>query len=229
MIATTGKLAAFQWPLYLSLRFFYDHGTHNWGVAIILFTVAFNLLLLWPRLMSMRSAAKMMRLRPKLETIRKRYSHLKIGDPKRRAMNVEIMSLYEQEGVSAFGSCLPILLQMPLLFGMLSVIRNTTELRHAGWLWLADLSRPDPLHVLPVLIIATMMLTQIVTPSPGIDRAQRRILALVMAVTFGFTLWKFASGLALYWATGNLVNLMIQLAINHSRLGQEMRAADSAT
>ena len=79
---------------------------------------------------------------------------------------------------------------------------------------------PDPLHILPILIILTMFLTQFITPVAGHGPAQRRMMAFMMPVIFGFMLWHFASGLALYWGTGNLINLGIQLGINQSQHGQ---------
>jgi YidC/Oxa1 family membrane protein insertase len=217
-----GWLTVIAKPLYLALRFIYEHGVGNWGWAIIVLTTIFNLLMLWPRTMSMRSSLKMMRLQPKVQALKQRYAHLKINDPKRAEMNVEMMALYKVEGVSLYGGCLPLLLQSPLLFAYASVLRNAVELRQAHWLWITDLSQPDPLHVLPILIIVTMALTQFITPTPTMDPTQRRILAFVMPAIMGLTLWHYASGLGLYWATGNIVNLMIQLAINRSKIGMEM-------
>ncbi len=69
-----------------------------------------------------------------------------------------------------------------------------------------------------------MFLTQFITPSPGMDPNQRRMMAIMMPIIFGFTLWHYASGLALYWGTGNLINLAIQLSINQSHIGKEMHA-----
>jgi YidC/Oxa1 family membrane protein insertase len=81
---------------------------------------------------------------------------------------------------------------------------------------------PDPLHILPLLIIGTMFLVQYITPSPGMDPTQRRMMAIMMPAVMGFTLWHFASGLALYWITGNIISLIMQVSINRSKLGQEM-------
>jgi YidC/Oxa1 family membrane protein insertase len=75
---------------------------------------------------------------------------------------------------------------------------------------------------LPILIIGTMFLVQFITPSPGMDPAQRRMMAIMMPAIMGFTLWHFASGLALYWITGNIINLIMQVAINRSKIGKEM-------
>jgi YidC/Oxa1 family membrane protein insertase len=139
-------------------------------------------------------------------------------------MNPEMMALYKAEGANVYNGCLPMLLQTPLLFAYLSVLRNADELHHAHWLWIADLSLPDPWHILPVFIIVSMFLTQYLRPAPGMDPTQRRITAILMPVIMGFTLWPYASGLALSWATGNLINLMVQILINRSKLGKEMHA-----
>ena len=83
---------------------------------------------------------------------------------------------------------------------------------------------PDPLYILPILIIVTMFLVQYITPSPGMDPTQRRMMAFLMPIIFGFSMLHFASGLALYWGTGNVINLGIQLGINQTRMGKEMHA-----
>jgi YidC/Oxa1 family membrane protein insertase len=104
------------------------------------------------------------------------------------------------------------------------VLQNTVELRQAHWFWLHDLSAPDPIHILPILIIITMFLTQYITPSPQMDKSQQRMMAFMMPAIFGFMLWSYASGLSLYWGTGNIINLAIQFGINMSPIGKEMHA-----
>ena len=209
-------------PLYIVLRFMVLHGINNWGWAIIIFTVVFSLVLLPTRFMMMKSSLKMMRIQPKVDAIKKRYANLKVNDPKRSEMNTEMMALYKDEGVNMYGGCLPMLIQMPLFFAYFRVLQNAVELRQAHWYWLTDLSNPDPIHILPILIILTMFLTQYITPSPGMDASQRRMMAFMMPIFFGFMLWKYASGLALYWGTSNMINLAIQVGINQSHIGKEM-------
>ena len=209
-------------PLYLVLRFMVEHGIGNWGWAIIIFTVIFSLVLLPTRFMMMKSSLKMMRIQPKVDAIKKKYANYKVNDPKRSEMNTEMMDLYKTEGVNMYGGCLPLLLQMPLFFAYFRVLQNAVELRQAHWYWLTDLSNPDPIHILPILIILTKFLTQYITPSPGMDPAQRRMMAFMMPIFFGFMLWHYASGLALYWGTSNIINLAIQVGINQSHIGKEM-------
>jgi YidC/Oxa1 family membrane protein insertase len=220
-----GWLTIIAKPLYLALRFLrglLGPGDYNWGWAIIIVTVIFNLALLPTRFMMMKSSLKMMRIQPKVEAIKRRYANLKVSDPKRAEMNTEMMALYKTEGVNMYGSCLPMLLQMPLFFAYYRVLLNAVELRHAQWFWLTDLSSPDPKYILPILILVSMFLVQFITPSPGMDPAQRRMMAIMMPVIFGFSMLHFASGLALYWGTGNLINLAIQVGINQSHVGKEM-------
>ena len=209
-------------PLYIALRFMVLHGIGNWGWAIILFTVAFTVALLPTRFMMMKSQLKMMRIQPKVDSVKRKYAGLKVGDPKRNEMNAEMMALYKEEGVNMYGGCLPILVQMPLFFAYFRVLQSAVELRQAHWFWLTDLSKPDPLHILPVLIIISMFLTQFITPAPGMDAAQRRMMAFMMPVIFGFMLWQYASGLSLYWGTSNVINLLLQVGINQSHYGREM-------
>ena len=219
-----GWLTVIAKPLYLTLRLIYEHGVRNWGWAIIVLTAIFNLLMFWPRMMSMKTSLRTMRLQPKVDEIKRRYADLKMNDPRRAAMGTELAALYKGEGANLYAGCLPLLLQMPLFLAYFRVLQHATELQHAHWLWLTDLSLPDPLHILPVLIVLTMCATQFITPSPGMDPAQRRLFAFVMPVVMGFTLWHYASGLGLYWVTGNIMNLGIQMGINHTKMGKEMLA-----
>jgi YidC/Oxa1 family membrane protein insertase len=214
-------------PLYLALRFIRNSigaGPYSWGWAIVLFTAVFNVAFIPLRFMMMKSSLKMMRIQPKVDAIKKRYANLKMNDPKKAEMNTEVMALYKEENVNMYGSCLPMLPQLPLFYGFFRVLYNAVELRQAHWFWLPDLSQPDPTHILPLLIIVSMFLTQYITPSPGMDPMQRRMMAFIMPIFMGSFLWHYASGLALYWATGNVLNLALQIFINQSTYGKEMHA-----
>lgn len=214
-------------PLYLAVKYLRQMlgpGLNNWGWAIVIVGILLNLLTLPSRLMMTKSSLKMMRIQPKVDALKRKYANLKFNDPKRAEMNTEMMQLYKTEGVSMYGGCLPMLIQMPLLYAIYEVLENAIELRQAHWYWLPDLSSPDPLYILPILIIITMFLVQFITPSPGMDASQRRMMAFFMPVMFGFFMLNFPSGLALYWTVGNLINLGIQIWINQSSIGQEMHA-----
>ena len=209
-------------PLYLGLRFLNEHVVSNWGWDIIIMTAIFNLAMLPTRLMAMKSGLKMQRLAPQVNAIKRKYSSLKMNDPKRAEMNTEMMDLYRREGVNMYGSCLPMLPQIPLFFAYYRVLANVIELRQAHWFWLHDLSVSDPYYILPIIILVSMFIVQFITPSPGMDPMQRKMMAIMMPVIFGYSMSHFASGLALYWCTGNLINLGMQIAINRSSIGREM-------
>jgi len=218
-----GFLKVIAEPLFLLLRFVYGF-VGNWGWAIILVTLFFNLLMLPTRFMMMKSSLKMQRIQPKMDAIKRKYAHLKPTDPKRAEMNAETMQLYKDEGINMYGSCLPLLVQMPLFFAYYRVLGNVIELRQANWGWLHNLAAADPYHILPILIIASMFLVQFITPSPGMDPNQRRMMAFMMPAVFGFSMWGYASGLSLYWSTNNLLNLGLQIGINQSSMGRELQA-----
>jgi YidC/Oxa1 family membrane protein insertase len=214
-------------PLYLalhSLRNLLGNGGDNWGWAIIIFTTIFTVIMIPFRFMALKSSLKMMRVQPKVEAIKQRYAHLKATDPKRANMNTEMMELYKVEGVNMYGSCLPMLPQLPLFYAYYRVLYNAVELRQAHWFWLTDLSAPDPRYILPILIILSMALVQIITPSPGMEANQRRMMVIMMPLMMGFFLLHAASGLALYWGTSNVINLALQLGINQTHIGKEMHA-----
>ena len=123
-----GWLGILAKPLYLALRFL--RGLLGTGIGqlwdIIIFTATFNLIMLPTRFVMMKSSIKMARIQPKVEAIKKKYAHLKVSDPKRAEMNTETMALYQTEGVNMYGSCLPMLPQMPLFFAYFKVLQSTT-------------------------------------------------------------------------------------------------------
>ncbi len=224
------QLMSFGWfgwvskPMLLVLRFFVTHGIPNWGWAILVLTVILNLFMLPTRFMMMKSSLKMARIQPQIESIKAKYAKYARTDPRRQEMNKEMFDLQRKEGVNMFGGCLPMRLQYPLLFGFYRMLEFAIELRHAHWLWLSDLSAPDPLHILPLFVIVSMFLSQFFTPSPGMDQTQQRMMAFMMPLIFGFMMWNLGSGVCLYWAGSNLIGVGQQMAINRSSMGREMRA-----
>ena len=223
------KVVSFGWmgiiakPLFLILRFIYEHIVPNWGWSILLLTVILNVAMLPTRIQMMKSSLKMQRIQPEMEAIKAKYAKYKVTDPRKQEMQHEIMELQKREGVNMFGGCLPMLIQWPLLFGFYRMLGNVIELRQAHWLWLPDLSAPDPWHILPISVVISMFLTQYLTPSPGMDPAQQKMMAFTMPAVFGFMMWNYGSGLSLYWACGNFIGVATQLVINRSKMGREMR------
>jgi YidC/Oxa1 family membrane protein insertase len=231
---TTGEnlehVVSFGWwgwiakPMLLVLRFFVTHGIANWGWAILILTLILNLAMLPTRVMMMKSSLKMQRIQPQIDAIKAKYAKYKTTDPRRQDMNKEMFDLQRKEGVNMFGSCLPMLLQYPLLFGFYRMLEYAIELRQAHWLWLPDLSAPDQHHILPITVILSMFLSQFFTPSPGMDQSQQRMMAFMMPAVFGVMMWNIGSGVALYWAGSNLLGVATQMVMNRTSMGQEMRA-----
>ena len=222
-IVSFGWMKVISEPLFLILHWMHEHIVSNWGWSILLLTLIINLAMLPTRITMMKSALKMQRIQPQMEAIKARYKNYKTTDPRRADMNQEIFALQKKEGANMFGGCLPMLIQWPLLYGFYNMLSNVFELRQAHWLWLPDLASPDPLHILPIFFIVSMFLVQYLTPSPGVDPAQQRMMAFTMPAVFGFMTWSVASGLALYWACGNIVNIVQQTVMNRTSLGREMQ------
>ena len=151
-----GWLGNIARPLFLWLKWMYNHIVANWGWAILLQTLVINLALLPLRLSQMKSMLKMQRVAPQIKSIQEKYKKYSLRDPRKAEMNQEISALYKKEGVNPAGGCLPLVIQMPFLFAYYRMLNVAMDLRHAPWLWIKDLSAPDPWYILPIAIIVTM-------------------------------------------------------------------------
>lgn len=202
--ASLGWFGFLAEPLLWVLNFFYDF-VKNYGIAIILLTILVKLLL-WPLSdASYKSMAKMKKLMPKVEELKKKYKEDK------ETLNKEIMLLYQKEGVNPLGGCLPILIQMPIYIALYSMLNNAVELYNAGFLpfWLTDLSEKDPYYILPVALGGFMFLQQKMTPTQ-MDNQQAKIMLYVMPVMFaGFMLF-LPAGLNLYILANTLLGILQQ-------------------
>ena len=211
-------------PLFQWLKWTYHHVVANWGWAIALQTLIINLVLLPLRITQMKSALKMQKIQPQAKAIQEKYKKYSLRDPRKAEMNTEIAALYKREGVNPAGGCLPLLIQMPFLFAYYSMLGAALDLRHAPWLWVRDLSSPDPLHLLPVCILISMFLVQRMTPQGAIDPQQQKMMNIFMPIMLAFVSWNLAAGLCLYWSIGNVISIVQQTVMNKTSLGQEMRA-----
>ncbi|MGB9072961.1 MAG: membrane protein insertase YidC [Terriglobales bacterium] len=222
-IVDFGWLGYIARPLFLWLKWTYNHVVANWGWAILLQTVIINIALLPLRLTQMKSMLKMQRVAPQIKAIQEKYKKYSLRDPKKAEMNQEISALYKREGVNPAGGCLPMLIQMPFLFAYYRMLGVAIDLRHAPWLWVRDLSAPDPYYVLPIAIVVTMFFMQRMTPQAGMDPTQQKMMNLMMPVVLGYISVNLASGLCLYWSVGNLIGIVQQAVMNRTALGREMR------
>ena len=193
----------------------------NWGVAIILLTLGIRIVLFPLMHTSTVSMRKMAKVQPKVKEIQGKYKKKKTDPQARAKMNQEMMALYKQEGVNPMAGCLPMLVQMPLLFALYQLFLKAIELRHAPFiLWITDLSAKDPYYVTPILMTATMWLQQRLAPQAG-DPQQQRLMRM-MPLIFGIMFLQFPSGLVLYWLTNNIITI-IQQEITLHMIGERKR------
>jgi YidC/Oxa1 family membrane protein insertase len=213
--------------LFLSLQFIHNHlvagWSGSWGWSIVILTILINILMLPFRIKTMQNGLKMQRIQPQMNEIKEKYKKYKATDPKRNEMNVEIMKLQKDNGVNMFGGCIPTLITLPLLYAFFTMLPRVVELRQAHWLWLPDLQAPDPWHILPIAMVVSQFLVQFYTPSPGVDPQQQKMMAFMMPAISGYFTWTYGSGLALYWAVGNLISIAQQAVMNRTSIGREMR------
>jgi YidC/Oxa1 family membrane protein insertase len=215
LVVDWGKFGVVAKPLFEALKWMAGKVGGNYGWAIILVTIAINTLLFPLKITSMKSSKKMQSIQPQIAAINAKYKGLSLNDPKKADQNAEIMALYKDNGVNPAGGCLPMLLQLPFFFAFYAVLGVAIQLRGAHWMWITDLSQPETLaiHVLPLILTATQFLTQKMTPSPGVDPTQAKMM-LVMPLVLGYMFYFAKSGLVIYWLTGNVVGIAQQWFLN---------------
>jgi YidC/Oxa1 family membrane protein insertase len=204
-------------PIFLALHWLNDNLVHNYGWSIVIITIVINLVLLPMRFAGMKSQRKMQALQPQIAAINAKYKGLSLRDPKKAQQNQEIMDLYKTAGANPMSGCLPMVIQIPILYAFYKVLNVTIELRGAHWLWVTDLSQPELLaiHILPVVMVISQFLMQQMTPTPGVDPAQAKMMRF-MPLMFGFFFYNVSSGLVLYWLTSNLVGILQQWIVNRT-------------
>jgi YidC/Oxa1 family membrane protein insertase len=210
-------------PLFLWLKWTYHHVIPNWGWAIVLQTLIVSLALLPLRITQMKSMLKMQRVAPQIKAIQEKYKKYSLRDPRKAPMNEEISALYKKEGVNPAGGCLPMLIQLPFLYAYYKMLSIALDLRHAHWLWIHDLSAADPIFLLPIFMVVSMLVTQKMTPQPGVDPAQQKMMTIMMPLMMGFIFFRLPAGLNLYYAEANLIQIAQQAVMNRTSLGREMR------
>ncbi len=197
-------------PLLAFLRWINQY-VNNYGYAIITLTFLLSLILFPFRLKQMLSMKKMQAVQPKVKAIQEKYRRYKKTDPKRAEMNQEIMALYKEHNVNPLGGCLPLILQMPILFAFYSLLQYSIELRHAPFIaYIHDLSVKDPYYVLPVVMGITMYVSQKMTPmTPGADPTATKMMTIMPAI-FTLMFLNVSSGLNLYFLCSNIFQVAFQ-------------------
>ncbi len=201
-------------PLLRSLKWV-NGFAGNYGWSIILLTIIINVIMLPLKHKGVVSMRKMQEIQPEVKSIQERYAKLKATDPAKQKMNQELMALYKERGVNPASGCVPMLLPMPVLLAMWALLSTAIELRGAPFLgWIHDLSAHDPYYVTPVLMGASQMWQQKLTPSAGADPAQQKML-MFMPVMFTFMFLWAPAGLAIYYGATNLLNIAQQYFTNY--------------
>jgi len=183
-------------------------GDYGWSIIILTGCVKG---VLWPlQNKANRSMRKMSLLAPKMQELKEKYK----DDPTR--MNQEVMKLYKEHGVNPVGGCLPMMIQIPIFFGLFSMLGQAAELRNASFLWVRDLSQPDTIgiipglgwkiNLLPLVMGATNIWLMRMTPKTG-DSTQQRVM-MFMPLIFLIFCYNFAAALALYYTTQNLFTIL---------------------
>lgn len=207
-----GFFGWFAKALLLAMNWLHNGLSFSYGWAIVAITVIIKLLF-WPlTAASTRSMKRMAALQPQMKAIQVKYKE----DPAK--MNRKTMEFMKEHKVSPLGGCLPMLLQIPVFFGFYQMIQSAIELRGASWLWVADLSKPDtlflipgtqfPFNLLPLLMGVTMFWqARLTPPSPGMDPTQAKIMRY-MPLMFMVFLYNFSAGLTLYWTVQNILTIV---------------------
>jgi YidC/Oxa1 family membrane protein insertase len=175
----------------------------NWGWSIILITLLIKVVFYRLAASGYRSMAGMRQLQPKIQALKDRY-----GDDKAK-MSQATMELYRNEKINPMGGCLPFLIQIPILYGLYSVLVESVELRHAPFmLWINDLAAPDAFHVLPILMGLSIFVQQKLNPTPP-DPMQAKMMMFFPLISVVF-MWGLPSGLTLYWTVNNILSIVQQ-------------------
>jgi YidC/Oxa1 family membrane protein insertase len=202
-------------PLLFILQWLHNY-IPNYGWVIIILTIVINMGLFPLKMKSWRSMQRMQKVAPEVRSIQDRYKKYSMTDPRKKQMNEEVMAIYQREGINPMGSCLPMLLQMPIWWALWRVLTGAIELRHAPWLfWIHDLSAKDPYYILPILMTITMYLMTKMTPQTTVDPAQQKMTQF-MPLMFAVIFFNLSSGLNLYMFTSNLIGVGQQLFLNRS-------------
>ena len=187
----------------------------NYGLVIVSFSLLVKVVLFPLTHKSLEASVKMQQIQPQMAALKEKYSD------NQQKLNQEMMKLYKDQKVNPLGGCLPLVFQMPILFSLFNVFRGAIELRQAGFLlWMTDLSQPDRLlvggvevHVLPLLMAASMFLQQKMT----MKDPKQAAMVYVMPVLMTFFFWSMSSGLVLYWTMFNVLTLVQQHVMEYTK------------
>ncbi|GAB2454102.1 membrane protein insertase YidC [Comamonas humi] len=183
----------------------------NWGWSIVALVLLLKIAFFWLNAKAYASMAKMKAINPRIMEMRERLKD------KPQQMQQEMMRIYREEKVNPMGGCFPILIQIPVFIALYWVLLSSVEIRNAPWVgWIHDLSVPDPLFILPIVMTLSSLLQTALNPAPP-DPMQAKMM-WIMPLMFSVMFFFFPAGLVLYWCTNNILSIAQQWLIN-TRLG----------
>ena len=198
---------------FLKALLWLNQFTKNYGFAIIVLTILIKIVLFPVQHKQNVSMKKMQKAQPKVDAIKAKYKKSKTDAEQRNKMNMEMMQLYQKEGINPMAGCLPLVIQFPIMLGFYNLLSHAIELRGAPFiLWIHDLSAKDPYYITPILMTISMFIQTYMMPATG-DPSQRKMF-LIMPLVFGFFFKDFASGLVLYWLVQNILTILQQWIMN---------------
>jgi len=181
--------------------------TKNFGIDILILSILIKIIFLPLTQISMKSMKEMQKVQPEMKRLKEQFKNDKAR------VQQEIMLLYKRRKINPMSGCLPMLVQIPVFIALYNALQNSIEMRHAPFLfWIRDLSAKDPIYITPIIMGATMVLQQKMTPTAA-DPAQARIFML-MPIMFTFLFLNFPSGLVLYWMVTNILSIAHQYYMN---------------
>ena len=196
-------------PMLVAMNWIFSY-THSFGWSIIILTIIIKIVLYPLTLKSFTSMKGMQKIQPLMKELQAQYK-----DDKQK-LNQEMMKLYSEHKINPMGGCLPMVLQIPILFALYRVFFSAIELRHTPFYivgtWLPDLSAKDPYFITPILMGLSQFVMQKMTPSTG-DATQQKVM-LFMPVFFTILFLSFPSGLVIYWLVSNILSIAQQVYIN---------------
>jgi YidC/Oxa1 family membrane protein insertase len=206
--------------------------TGSYGIAIIVFTIFIYSLFFPLKWQSSRKMKKAQKYAPRMKELQDKLKSMKQSDPRMKELQMEQLRLMKE--ANPLGGCLPLMIQMPFLFALYTAITISIDFRQASFLWIPDLSSPEPyflyfLRLLPILFTGSMVVLQLLTPQPSADPLQRKMMAIGMPLFMLYILWSAPSGLLLYWLVGNIVGFLQQMMINRLTKEEDPPPDEKAT
>lgn len=181
--------------------------TNNFGIDIIILSILIKIIFLPLTQISMKSMKEMQKVQPEMNRLKEQFKNDKTR------LQQEIMLLYKRRKINPMSGCLPMLIQIPVFIALYNALQNSIEMRHAPFIfWIMDLSAKDPIYITPIIMGATMVIQQKMTPTAA-DPAQARLFML-MPIMFTFLFLNFPSGLVLYWMVTNILSIAHQYYMN---------------